>query len=82
MRARLTLCAHDVLAGFKRPRFKKIGMRRAKKTKLAVAEAEKLMAARMAAAGGGQVPAEAKLELHSRSSVAVAPAQPMLSQSS
>ena len=63
-----------VLAGFKRPRFKKIGMRRAKKTKLAVAEAEELMAARMAAAGGGQVPAEAKPKLHSGVAAAPAPA--------
>ena len=64
----LCVCA----TAFKRPRFKKVGMKRAKKAKKEVAEAEQLMQGRMAVAGGGQVPALATLPLHI--GVAAAPA--------
>ena len=55
----------NVLAAFKRPRFKKM--------KTMVAAAEETLRARMAGAGGGQAPAAATLPLHS--GVAAAPAQ-------
>ena len=63
----------NVLAAFKRPRFKRVGMKRAKKMKTMVAAAEETLRARMAGAGGGQAPAAATLPLHS--GVAAAPAQ-------
>ena len=49
-------------------------MKRAKKAKTAVAQAEQLMQARIAVAEGGQAPAPATLQLHT--GVAAAPAPP------
>ena len=66
----LVLC--ECVAAFKRPRFKKVGMKRAKKAKPAVAQAEQLMQSRIAAVGGGQAPDPAPLPLHT--GVAAAPA--------
>ena len=61
-----------VLAAFKRPRFKKVGMRRAKKAKIEVDQAEIVMQERIAVAGGGQAAVPATLPLHT--GVAAAPA--------
>ena len=74
MSAHLTACVWNALTAFKRPRFKKVGMKRAKKAKTAVAQAEQLMQARIAVAEGGQAPAPATLQLHT--GVAAAPAPP------
>ena len=60
-----------VLAAFKRPRFKRVGMKRAKKTKIEVKQTEQLMQERIAAAGGGQALDPAPLPLHT--GVAAAP---------
>ena len=72
----LCVCA----TAFKRPRFKKVGMKRAKKAKKEVAEAEQLMQGRMAVAGGGQVPALATLPLHIGVAAAPAPADKLQEQ--
>ena len=68
----LTSCLlRNVLAAFKRPRFKKVGMRRAKKAKIEVAQAEILMQERIAVAGGDQAADPAQLPLHT--GIAAAP---------
>ena len=58
----LLLC--KCVAAFKRPRFKRVGMKRAKKSKTAMAQAEQLIKEQIAAAGGGQAPAPATLLQH------------------
>ena len=55
-------------------------MKRAKKAKKEVAEAEQLMQGRMAVAGGGQVPALATLPLHIGVAAAPAPADKLQEQ--
>ena len=64
----------DVLAAFKRPRFKRVGMKRAKKTKIEVTQAKSIMQERIAAAGGGQAPDPAPLPLHTGVAAAPVPA--------
>ena len=61
-------------AAFKRPRFKRVGMKRAKKSKIVVAEAESMMQQRIAVAGGGQAADPAALQQHSGVAAAPAPA--------
>ena len=61
-------------AAFKRPRFKRVGMKRAKKSKIVVAEAESMMQQRIAVAGGGQAADPAALQHQQHSGVAAAPA--------
>ena len=51
----LLLCV--CVAAFKRPRFKRVGMKRAKKSKTAMTHAEQLIKEQIAAAGGGHTPA-------------------------
>ena len=53
-----------VLAAFKRPRFKRVGMKRAKKTKIEVKQTEQLTMEQIATTGGGQAPAPATLLHH------------------
>ena len=53
-----------VLAAFKRPRFKRVGMKRAKKTKIEVKQTEQLTMQQIATTGGGQAPAPATLLHH------------------
>ena len=63
----------NVLAAFKRPRFKKMG-------KIEVAQAGLIMQERIAAAGGGQAPSPAPLPLHTGVAVAPAPADKLQEQ--
>ena len=76
----LLLC--ECVAAFKRPRFKRVGMKRAKKTKPVIAEAENLMQERIAVAGpgGGQAADPAALQQHSGVAAAPAPADKLQQQ--
>ena len=69
----LTSCLlRNVLAVFKRPRFKKVGMKRAKKAKIEVDQAETIVQERIAVAGGDQAAVPATLPLHTGVAAALA----------
>ena len=77
----LTSCLlRNALAAFKRPRFKKVGMRRAKKTKTDVTQTEEIINERIAAAKGGQVAKTVPPLLHTGVAAAPAPADKLQEQ--
>ena len=79
-RAHFAFLLCECVAAFKRPRFKRVGMKRAKKTKPVIAEAENLMQERIAVAGGGQAADPAALQQHSGVAAAPAPADKLQQQ--
>ena len=77
----LTSCLlRNALAAFKRPRFKKVGMRRAKKTKTDVTQTEEIINEKIAAAKGGQVAKNVPPLLHTGVAAAPAPADKLQEQ--